>query len=617
VLNTKSVAFFMHDFSGGGVEAMRINLAASLLELGYRVSVIVANSSGPVRSRVPAGILIVDLESHSFAGTLLSLMRHLAKHQPDFLVSSLGHNNVAALCACLSPRIKARLIVCQHNALSQEIGVGWRYWPIPALYWMLQLNADAFVAVSSGVANDLIETAHLQARRVHVISNPVIGLDFAGRSRTDARPPHPWLEQSEIPVFLFVGRLTPQKDPVTLIEAFALCLEARAAKLIILGEGELRSQLEQLVNDRGISDHVHFSGYVTEPARWISLATALVLTSRYEGFGNVIVEALACGTPVIATDCCHGPSEILAEGKYGHLVAVGDPRAVANAMCQDFGSQFPAALLRERGQAFTATRCAESHDALFNRITRIKARKTFKLNFTKLSAINIANIVASQRPSKPLCIVTPNIDHVRLLRHRDVLSACSNAAIVCADGWPVALFVRIRTGDKVNRVTGCDIVNALMMHAEVRTRKISAVVECDRTAVALEAWLAKLGWSNWKIHIAPTDFGKDLAGQRDLLEQLRIDRSDILILTLGAPVSEVFAYRNRSQLPLCWILCVGQALRVHIGATSQAPSSWRQLGFEWAWRLIKEPKRLGIRYLQDITWFPWAIVLDLARTLGR
>ena len=611
-----SVAFFMHDFSGGGVEAMRMNLAAALVALGYEVSIIVVNSSGPVKTRVPTSVKVIDLQSTSFLQTVVRLRRYVLNHHPDILISSLDHNNIAALCTRIQARPKTQIVICQHNALSEEVSLGWRYRLVPLCYWALQSYASAVVAVSDGVANDLIETAHLRRDRIRVIFNPVIDGRFL--AQVAAPPPHPWLSQTDVPVFVFVGRLTLQKDPVALVLAFSQYLKTKPAKLILIGEGELREDINRLIQNEGLAAHVFLAGYVEEPACWISRATALVLTSRYEGFGNVLVEALACGTPVIATDCRHGPREILADGKYGTLVKVGDTCGLAQAMLSNPRRRYSPEFLRSRGELFTAIQAAKAHDVLFSQILRPSSQKVFSLDFARQTTAEVAEIVGSTHPSRALTIVTPNIDHIRLLRLKEFRTACLNAEMICADGWPVALFVKIRTGLPLRRVTGCDVLHGFLAGGFATQRRVAAVVESAKTAEALGRWLAEHSFDGkWTVHVAPNGLNTNTDAQDHLVQQLAAEQPEVLLLTLGAPVSEIFAFRHSAKLPPCWILCVGQALRVEIGIATRAPSTWQRLGLEWAWRVMNEPRRLSVRYLQDIAWFPCAMMLDIFRSPTR
>jgi glycosyltransferase involved in cell wall biosynthesis len=163
---------------------------------------------------------------------------------------------------------------------------------------------------------------------------------------------HRWFEDNEDPVILGVGRLNEQKDFQTLLRAFANVLKKRHAYLVILGEGEERSSLEVLSEELNVAHRVHMPGFVRNPYKYMARSDVFVLSSKFEGFGNVIVEAMACGCPVVSTNCRSGPTEILENGKWGRLVPVEDPLRMSNAINESIASPLPPS--KERAQDFTA-----------------------------------------------------------------------------------------------------------------------------------------------------------------------------------------------------------------------------------------------------------------------
>jgi exopolysaccharide biosynthesis WecB/TagA/CpsF family protein len=495
--------------------------------------------------------------------------------------------------------------------LSHEIRLGWRYRLIPILYGLLQFRADAVVAVSDGVADELAKLAWLPRRAITVISNPVVD---PAKLPHGNQAPHPWLHDRDRPVFVFAGRLVPQKDPLALLDVFAKRLATGPARLIILGDGELREPMRAQAERAGLHDDIAFLGYVADPLPIIAHADAVLLTSRYEGFGNVIVEALACGTPVIAMDCPHGPAEILAHGQFGHLIKPGDTDGFAAAMAGPLRQQFPAAMLQARSLHYTIGNGVRQLEALIGSLTAPRTLGPFGLPVTATTAHGIARRIAAGCPGQVKLVVTPNLDHVRLLRQRAFRAACRNAALVCPDGWPVALYVHWATGAPYRRVTGCDILHEVLSLPAMLSRRVCVVVESAATAAALRAYLSARGAQHyWQIDIAPSDFVEDPRSQYQLVERIQQASPDLLIMTLGAPTSEVFIHQHSPVLPPCWALCIGQALRVELGLVRRAPRRWRRLGLEWAWRCWQEPTRLIPRYVQDALWFPFAIVLDVLR----
>ena len=609
---TLKVALFMQDFAGGGVETMRLALAAALTAAGCSVSIVVVNAAGPLATKIPPGVELHDLNCRSVIQALPKLRRYIRDEQPDILVSSLDHNNIAALLACITMRTHTRLIICQHNALSEEVRLGWKYGVVPFLYRMLAGRADAIIAVSNGVANDLAAITGLARKSITVIGNPVIR---SGGVRALTAPIHPWMHDASTPVFIFVGRLVSQKNPMMLIAAFVHYVAARPARLIILGDGPLRGEMLRAAQASGVEHHIHFAGFVPEPKHWIAHAHALLLTSSYEGFANVIVEALACGTPVIATDCPYGPSEILSAGQYGHLVAVDDAAAFAVAMTDDLRTRFPAAMLCSRALDFTDERAAANHMALFRQWPVVPRQTAFGLTFSTKSAQRIADQLVGETPNRTKLVVTPNIDHVRLLMTTPAFrAACIDADTICADGWPVAFYAFLRGAAPRRRATGCDILHVLLSHELISTRRILAVVESCATAAALTKWLMARQWRNWAVEVAPGGLSLDPVAQMRLAATILSFQPQILIMTLGAPASETFVHAYLKMLPDCWAICVGQALRVEIGLTTRAPTTLRRSGLEWAWRVAHEPTRLGPRYMLALLWFPYAALTDLLQS---
>jgi glycosyltransferase involved in cell wall biosynthesis len=225
-------------------------------------------------------------------------------------------------------------------------------------------RADAVVAVSKGVADELAALGEVPREKVHVIHNPI----DSGRiiRQAEAQPEHPWFQPGQPPVLLAAGRLHPQKDYPTLLRAFASLRKARKLRLAILGEGRERPRLEQLIGDLGIGEDVRLLGFQQNPFAFMARAAVFVLSSAWEGLGNVLIEALACGCPVVSTDCPHGPSEILEKGRYGALVPVGDPQELAHAIVAALERPADARAGVERARAFDIQNIAEQYVQLFS-----------------------------------------------------------------------------------------------------------------------------------------------------------------------------------------------------------------------------------------------------------
>jgi glycosyltransferase involved in cell wall biosynthesis len=360
------VAVYMNDLSGGGVERMMLEMIPILQRRGVDVTLLLHSRGGELASTLPGDLPVVSFETRRTLADVRPLARYLRRTRPDILLASLNHNNIAALLAKALAGSSARVIFCQHNALSRESAAdaALKYRVVPFFYRCLAPLASGIVAVSHGVADDLAETARIPRERISVIHNPVVSRAFS--ERLAAADSHPWLEDGRHPVFITVGRLVPQKNHELLLEALALVRHNLPARLIVLGRGPLRDSLLEKARRLGLERAVDFIGFRDNPLPLIKRASALVLSSDYEGFGNVIVEALACGTPVISTDCPFGPAEILEDGRYGRLVPVGDASALAEAMALPLRMQWPAAELRVRAALFSVDAAAERYLRLFS-----------------------------------------------------------------------------------------------------------------------------------------------------------------------------------------------------------------------------------------------------------
>ena len=611
-MNALRIAFYMHDLSGGGVERMRLALITELRSRGVDVRLVVACLQGPLVNLLPPDLPVDELGTPRMLMAVIPLARYLRRTRPDVLIASLDHNNVTALLARLAARVPTAVVICQHNALSAERALGWRYRVVPWLYWAMQSGARGIVAVSQGVKDDLVKVARIPRDRIATIYNPVVGAEFA--MRASGQPPHSWLADRRCPVFVFAGRLSHQKDPVALLDAMALLLLSRPARLLILGEGPLRIDLEAQATSLGITDHVAFVGFQSNPLPWIKHADALVSSSRYEGLGNVIVEALACGTPVIATDCPYGPSEILLGGQIGRLVAVGDVAALARAMQAQIDASRDTAQLVERAKVFTAEACADSHLAMFaSWSSDTSSVRALGISFSSLRTSQVLDLIVDDVVKDGArLVVTPNLDHVRLLRSPAFATAYGAAYLACPDGFPVLLYARLRGLRLSTRVTGCDLFHRLAAHPSLARHRLCIVVESKETGAALTDWAAETGrTSSTTVLVAPAGLSHSPTAQLDLATHIQSVGPTILVMTLGAPLSEVFVDRHRSLLGQCWALCVGQAVRVELGLTKRAPNSWRLVGLEWLWRIRQEPRRLAGRYIRALAWFPIAVSRDI------
>ena len=370
-----SVAIYLHDLAGGGVERQSLIIAEEFRRHGVDVTLVLHRLRGQLLEHIPQGLRIVDLKSSRTLFDIPRLMGFLRHERPDILLSNLDLNNVAALVAKGLSFSPTKVVICQHNPISSSFVIyeNWLYRLVGMSYRALSPLISRAVAVSGGVAAELGSVAGLPPSQIVTINNPVVGPDFSARSNEAAK--HPWFDQPSGPIFVTAGRLVAQKDHATMIQALAMHRKTSNSRLIILGTGPLQADLTTLVKQLGLTDAVDFAGFHTNALPFIRQADAFLLSSRCEGFGNVIVEALGCGTPVISTRCEYGPAEILDNGRFGLLVDVEDAAGMAAQMDHVRGlrDRFPAEILRQRAGEFSYAACASRYMAMFKALAPHRA----------------------------------------------------------------------------------------------------------------------------------------------------------------------------------------------------------------------------------------------------
>jgi Glycosyltransferase len=337
------IALFTVSLEVGGAERVLTTLANRFAARGHTVQMALMKPQGELRKELCPEVRRVDLKTYRAMRTILPLARYLRRERPDALLSTLSQPNLVAIVARRLARVPTRVVVREANTPTREFGAAVKPKDriVPALIARMYRQADAIVAVSRGVQHDLLRLTGLPESHIPCIYNPVI-TERLLRLR-DEPLQHPWFEAGAPPVVLAVGRLTPQKDYPTLLRAFAQVRQSHPARLLILGEGELHADLWRLVQALGLTDAVAMPGYEPNPFAYMRRARVFVLSSRYEGLPNALIQAMACGCPVVSTDCPSGPREILDGGRYGALVPVGDVDALADAIVRGLEGQLPTA----------------------------------------------------------------------------------------------------------------------------------------------------------------------------------------------------------------------------------------------------------------------------------
>lgn len=329
-MSNNLVSLFLPSVHGGGAERAMLVFGEELARRGIDVDLVLTRFEGPHSSRIPRGVRVVDLDCSRMLKAIPRLARYLTQVKPHALFSTITHANIAAVCAARWARASCPVIVRQSNAprAEKKDSIG-RYISgriIPYAY----PRASGIIAVSEGVRLELIELNKSLDRLTKVIPTPVLTEDL--RRFGQESPAHPWFQQDDIPVVLSAGRLEQHKGMLDLVMAFRQVRQARRVRLVILGEGKERIRIQSEVQRLGLAADVSMPGFFANPFSFMNRARVFALASHYEGLPNVLIQALAFGTPVVATDCKSGPSEILDSGRLGSLVGVGDIDALAAAI---------------------------------------------------------------------------------------------------------------------------------------------------------------------------------------------------------------------------------------------------------------------------------------------
>lgn len=307
-------------------------VAEWLSKNGFRTVIVVARGDGPYRYKIPGTIGFEDLQAGRIWYSVFGLRRHIERFSPDLIISAGTVTNCLTSVALSLTRAAPVHIATQHTDVTADASHNDRR-IAKLLPWFVRFTyskAACIVAVSKGVGEDLVVNMGVEEDKVRTIYNPVFNNSLVEMS--EKAPRKDVVGNYTGSWIVAVGRLTQAKDFETLIDAFYIVRENHESRLLILGEGELRGDLERQVQSLGLTESVVMPGFLENPYPYIRLAEVLVSTSRWEGFGNVIVEALAFDTQVVATDCRSGPAEILENGRYGWLVPVGDAQEVADAI---------------------------------------------------------------------------------------------------------------------------------------------------------------------------------------------------------------------------------------------------------------------------------------------
>lgn len=354
------ISILLPDLRGGGAERVNLDLAHEFARMGHDVEFVLMQARGEFMGEAKASFRVIDLATPRARSLPLALARYLRRHRPDALLAAMWPlTGIAGIAARLSG-YRGRLVASEH--------VDFRSTPSFKPVERATLNhfgrvfyapCSRVVAVSSGVADSLEEVAGLSRDRIEVIHNPVRAY-VPGVMRDDDRHAlEGWLNAEKR--LIAIGNLKRQKGFDVLLHAFAELRQRCDVRLLILGEGSLRSELEALALHLGVAEDMWMPGFRPNPGTFLQHAHVFVLSSNWEGFGNVIVEALSAGVPVVSTDCPSGPREILEGGRFGRLVPPSDPSALASAIDSSLRDKSCATQLKARASEFNPAKQAEHY----------------------------------------------------------------------------------------------------------------------------------------------------------------------------------------------------------------------------------------------------------------
>lgn len=378
MINSKKkikIAFFLHSLEGAGAERNTINLIRNLNKEKYQISLILVKAGGAFMSQIPREVLVTDLKTKSFFVLFLKLREYFKKQRPDIFISSYPHFNSISALAKIFSKSRTKIILVEHTTFSLISSTARTFFRkiiarffLPFLMKFIYPRADAIICVSQGVARDISKIIN-SAKKIKVIYNPVTN-DKIYKWAQEAVLHH-WFFDQKIPVILAVGRLTKAKDYPNLLKALNQIVKEKPVRLVILGEGTEEIKIKKIIKKLDLSKNTALLGFKENPYKFMKRASVLALSSFREGFGDVIVEAMACGLPVVSTNCA-GPSEIIENGKNGILVPRSDERALAKGILQVLNNSFLAQKLSKQGlnraKDFSVEKSIKEYEEVFEEI---------------------------------------------------------------------------------------------------------------------------------------------------------------------------------------------------------------------------------------------------------
>lgn len=360
------LAVFLATSGHSGVDRLAKNLIPALARRGYRIDLLKVRDHGPNLPEIPEGVRVVELGTRHVYPSLLPLLRYLRRERPRSLLSDKDRVNHTALLARALSGSPTYLALRMGTTVSIDLAKRkpWQRALTRASMGKLYPYADNVLVVSGGVADDMAAYTGLSREKITVVPSPIVPERLFHEALP--KPDHPWFAEGQPPVILGIGELSWRKDFATLIRAFARLRPEFPSRLMILGRGRQREQLLALAGELGVADDLALPGFVDNPFHYLAHARLFGFTSRWEGLPFALIEALAVGVPVVATDCPSGPREVLEDGRHGPLVPIGDDEALAAALLATLRNPLPREELQQAARPYEIENAATAYAAALN-----------------------------------------------------------------------------------------------------------------------------------------------------------------------------------------------------------------------------------------------------------
>ncbi|OGZ68547.1 MAG: hypothetical protein A3D35_02290 [Candidatus Staskawiczbacteria bacterium RIFCSPHIGHO2_02_FULL_34_9] len=376
-MDRKRIFFLIPVLNGGGAERNIINIIKNLHNPDYDFTVVTGNIGGNLESELGKDVKIINMNRSTILGLFLGLKKVLKQEKPDILVSALPHMNTISMMAKSFSFSKTKMVLTEHTTVSSLSTTARSLLKrlvakiiLPNLMRIYYRAADKIICVSEGVKEDLSLIVGKLAQ-MQVIYNPVFDESILNLAKEPLGEDQ-YIFECAYPVIIAVGRLVKAKDYPNLLNAFKKVLAVKKATLLILGEGPEEKYLKNLVTQLKIYNDVVFLGFKKNPYKYMAHSSLFVLSSVREGFGNVIVEAMACNVPVVATNCKSGPGEIINNEVNGLLVEPQNSEALSSAIIKILQNDKFAKSLSdnglERAKYFSIEKSVKEYENVFNKL---------------------------------------------------------------------------------------------------------------------------------------------------------------------------------------------------------------------------------------------------------